>query len=359
MGSLKHISQHLIQWYHRNKRALPWRATNDPYVIWLSEIILQQTRVQQGLPYFKKFVNRYPSVEDLAAASEDEILKMWEGLGYYNRARNLLTAARQVVHEFGGTFPNNYKDLKKLKGVGPYTAAAIASFAFKLPHAVVDGNVFRVLSRLFAISTPIDTTAGKKEFSQLAQKLLDKEQPDTHNQAIMEFGAKLCTSRNPACLLCPLQEECQALQAGKVHNYPVKSKKQKKKKRYFNYLVLRTPSNYYYIQKRGENDIWRNLYEFPLIETNHIPELTELKKTDEWQQLFPQKGYSLQQTSDIQKQTLSHQHIYAVFWHYQIEEARFSTNNLLKIKQEELPDYAFPKIIVCYLEEKILPLHLK
>ncbi|MEN9699727.1 MAG: hypothetical protein RLZZ301_925 [Bacteroidota bacterium] len=263
---MKAFSSTLISWYEQHKRDLPWRHSLDPYCIWLSEIILQQTRVDQGLAYYYKFTENYPTVTDLAHASETEVLRTWQGLGYYSRARNLHQTAQLVVNEFGGVFPTTYEGLLRLKGIGPYTAAAIASFAYCLPHAVVDGNVFRVLSRYYGIDLPINSTKGKHVFEQLANEVLDKKNPALHNQAIMEFGAIQCKPLSPACNQCPLQESCVAVRQGLVGQLPVKEKKTKVRDRYFVYHVWQDAVGKIPMKQRGAGDIWQGLYEFPLLE---------------------------------------------------------------------------------------------
>ncbi len=249
----------LITWYLQNKRSMPWRETTDPYHIWLSEIMLQQTRVAQGLPYYLAFTKSFPTVFDLANASEDEVLKLWQGLGYYSRARNLHATAKYVANELQGEFPDNYKDLLQLKGVGDYTASAIASICFNEVVPVVDGNVYRVLSRHFGIDTPINSTKGIKEFKELAIELIDHEDPANYNQAIMEFGALQCKPKSPYCIVCPLNESCEALKTGKVDMLPVKLKKQKIKNRYFNYLIFSINDQHTIIQQRTGNGIWKGL----------------------------------------------------------------------------------------------------
>ena len=261
------FSKVLLQWYLQNKRDLPWRNTTNPYPIWLSEIILQQTRVAQGMPYFLKFTTAFPTIFELANADEETVLKLWQGLGYYSRARNLHKTAQIVAFEFNGVFPNSYADLLKLKGIGTYTAAAIASFSYNEAVPVVDGNVFRVLSRYFDIETDISTSEAKSEFATLAYELLPKDKAYLFNQAIMEFGALHCVPKNPDCTNCIFKDSCLALQKKKVSLLPVKSKKLKVTKRYFNYLVYSDDENKTIIQKRTDKGIWHNLYEFPLIET--------------------------------------------------------------------------------------------
>jgi A/G-specific adenine glycosylase len=257
----------LLAWYPRHRRDLPWRHTRDPYAIWLSEVILQQTRVAQGLPYYETFLRAYPTVQDMAAAPEAEVLRYWQGLGYYSRARNMHRTARQVVEEYGGLFPNNYAGLLKLRGVGPYTAAAIASFAFDEAVAVLDGNVYRVLARLFGLHSDIAAPSSRKEFQAVADQHIPASAPADFNQAIMEFGAIQCTPAKPDCLFCPMQASCWALQHGQVALLPVKSKAKKARTRYFHYFVLRHGDSVY-LRERGEKDIWQGLYDFALAETD-------------------------------------------------------------------------------------------
>ena len=253
-------------WYQSHHRDLPWRHTKDPYAIWLSEIILQQTRVEQGLPYYLKFIHNYPQVQQLAMASQQEVLNLWQGLGYYSRGRNLHATAQQITSDFGSIFPNTYRGLLQLKGVGPYTAAAIASFAYNQPHAVLDGNVFRVLSRYFGVEEPINSAVGKPIFEALAQELLDTKNPAQHNQAIMEFGALQCKPVSPNCSACPVLATCHAYRENQVASLPVKLKKVKVKKRYFVYHLIPNAQQQLAYQRRGAKDIWEGLYEFPLKE---------------------------------------------------------------------------------------------
>ena len=258
------FSSNIIDWYKNYKRDLPWRNTTNPYKIWLSEVILQQTQVKQGLPYYEKFIATFPDVSDLAEAKEEHILKLWQGLGYYSRARNLHYAAKQIHSR--GFFPNNYDDILSLKGVGEYTAAAIASFAFKLPHAVVDGNVFRLLARFYGIDIPINTSKGKKHFTELAQSLIIKDKPDIFNQAIMEFGSQMCRPKQPNCPNCPLQNECLAYANSTIHLLPIKKGKVKVKTVYFDYFFFKTKTETL-VNQRIAKGIWQNLYEFPLIQS--------------------------------------------------------------------------------------------
>lgn len=310
MSSLSWFSHRLVPWYREHRRALPWRETRDPYRIWLSEVILQQTRVDQGLAYWQRFVAKWPTVADLAAAREDEVLKQWQGLGYYSRARNLLGAARQVMAEHGGAFPATHAGLLALKGVGDYTAAAIASISFGAPEAVVDGNVYRVLARVFGIDTPIDSTAGRKRFKELATRLVDPEHPGDHNQAVMELGATVCTPRNPTCLLCPVQPKCIAFAGGRIADLPVKQGTARTRDRFFNYLHVRRDGNLYLRQRTGK-DIWQGLFELPLIESEHPltgPAFAPLLE----ERLGP--GWTVEAHSKEAKHVLSHQVIHACFW---------------------------------------------
>ena len=277
----KEFARLLIEWYHEHKRDLPWRNTNDPYLIWISEIILQQTRVAQGYAYYQRFIERFPNLESLAAAEENEVLKYWQGLGYYSRARNLHQAAISV----NGVFPVKYEDILKLKGVGTYTAAAICSFAYNQPHAVVDGNVYRVLSRFFGINEPIDSRKGKKIFASLAHDLLDKIQPALYNQAIMDFGALQCTPLSPDCTVCPFKNRCFAFNHNMVSSLPIKQNKTKTSERFFYYLLIRDNGNIY-LNKRTENDIWKNLYELPLIESNTALAVDDFIRKQEFASIF-------------------------------------------------------------------------
>jgi A/G-specific adenine glycosylase len=309
------FSKTLIQWYLQNKRDLPWRNSTNPYIIWLSEIMLQQTRVAQGLPFFLRFTEAFPIVFDLANASEEQVLKLWQGLGYYSRARNLHKTAKQIAFELNGEFPKNYNDLLQLKGVGEYTAAAIASFAYNENVPVVDGNVFRVLSRYFDIETDIASAGGKKEFTQLASELLPKGKANEFNQAIMEFGALLCVPKNPDCQNCVFNDSCLALQKKKVAHLPVKSKKLKVRHRFFNYLVFSDSNNNTLIQKRTQKGIWHNLYEFPLLETEIIETEENILALIKNQNFIKN---SIQNIQLFNPQTivhkLSHQHLNIKFW---------------------------------------------
>ncbi|MBI1838621.1 MAG: A/G-specific adenine glycosylase [Flavobacteriia bacterium] len=337
----------ITDWYRQNKRNLPWRSTKNPYKIWLSEIILQQTRVDQGLNYYYKFIHNYPTIIDLANAEEIDILNDWQGLGYYSRARNLHFTAKQITSERKGLFPDSYQEILKLKGVGEYTAAAIASFAFELPHAVLDGNVYRVLSRVFDIELAIDSTEGKKIFTKLTQDLLPKSDVSTYNQGIMEFGALQCIPVNPECEICPIAMKCFAKKNNTILNRPVKQNKIKIKTRYLYYLIF-NENNYTYIEKRTHKDIWQHLYQFPLIESENIIAFTELKH------IIATKYNSeiIQYNSDY-KHILSHQKLITTFIHIN----NFPTNfeeNWVKIKVSDIQDYPIPRLIEKYLEEHVI-----
>lgn len=351
------ISNKITDWYRVNKRDLPWRATRDPYKIWLSEIILQQTQVKQGLPYYNKFVCAYPNVQALAKAHEDEVLKLWQGLGYYSRARNLHFTAKYISEELKGDFPNSFKELIKLKGVGEYTAAAIASFAYDEAVPVVDGNVYRVLSRLFGIDTPINTTEGVKRFKEKAHQIFNVDNPAEHNQAIMEFGALLCKPKSPDCMFCPFQYDCVAYQSGKVIELPIKLKKLKRRKRYFNYLIVKNDSQNILIHQRLEKDIWQKLFQFPLIETN--AKLNNLD-TD-----LVTKALSLNQNftpliskinADAYKHVLSHQDIFADFWLIEVHDNHeiAKSNGFISTSLQHLDKYAVPILIDKFMREHFL-----
>lgn len=346
------ISQTLIGWYNLNKRELPWRETKNPFKIWISEIILQQTRVAQGYDYYVRFIETFPDIVQLANADEDTILKLWQGLGYYSRARNLHTAAKQVRDNFGGKFPDRYEDILSLKGVGDYTAAAIASFAFDLPHAVVDGNVFRVLSRLFAINTPIDTSAGKRLFTDLANELLDKEQPGEYNQSIMDFGAIQCVPVSPDCTICPLADRCLALSHKQVSLYPVKQGKTKVKERFFNYLDIHFGPNTY-LHKRTGNDIWKNLYELPLIETDKDITIEELQNTETFHTILQNVGtISIHPMSFSMKHVLSHRIIHARFYRIEITDDTELKDKYIKTSTSSVGDYAISRLVDRYFEQQ-------
>ncbi|WP_428743559.1 A/G-specific adenine glycosylase [Tenacibaculum sp.] len=345
------LANKLIYWYLQNKRELPWRKTNDPYRVWLSEIMLQQTRVAQGLPYFLKFTEAFPTVFDLAKANEGKVLKLWQGLGYYSRARNLHFTAKYIVKELNGVFPENYKGLLQLKGVGDYTASAIASICYDEPVAVVDGNVYRVLSRYFGIATPINSTKGIKEFKELAQTLIDASQPGVYNQAIMDFGALHCKPQNPLCNECPVSDSCVALAKNSINDLPVKEKKIKIKKRYFNYLVPITDDNQTVLEERTGKGIWQGLYQFPLLEAKNEIDEKELIKHEQFIKLFPQETtVSLFNNENIVHK-LSHQHLITRFWVVKTKDVNGKTMSWSKVKKQPVP-VLIDKFLEEYLNEE-------
>ena len=323
------------QWYLQHKRNLPWRETTNPYYIWLSEIILQQTRVEQGRAYYERFVRTFPTVQDLANATEESVLLLWQGLGYYSRARNLHKAAKQIADL--GRFPSDYKSILSLPGIGPYTAAAIASFAFGQPYAVLDGNVFRVLSRYFAIDTPIDSTEGKKEFKALADELLDRKRPALYNQAIMDFGAMLCKPVGADCGACPLCDGCLAYAQSQVQSLPVKGKKTEQRTRHFSYVYLCTDKEEVLLRRRTGNDIWCGLYEFPLVESEAELPLSAL------QQRFPQGRWTLLRKGFVHQ--LTHQRLVVNFYRLQLPAKDPSLTGIW-VKESELQNYAMPQLLV-------------
>lgn len=344
------FSKTLIKWYLQNKRDLPWRNTTDPYQIWLSEIMLQQTRVAQGLPYFLSFTSSFPTVFDLAKADEEQVLKLWQGLGYYSRARNLHGTAKHIASELNGIFPDNYNDLLKLKGVGEYTAAAIASFSHNEVVPVVDGNVFRVLSRYFDIETDIASSGAKKEFTALAKELIPKDNPAIFNQSIMEFGALQCVPKNPNCEICVLNSGCLALKYNKVNELPVKLKKTKVRNRYFNYIVFSDENQDLIIRKRIEKGIWHNLYEFPLIETESEIDFETISKLilEEYSgkntilSIMP-----LNKSKILHK--LSHQHLFVDFYKVEVQGVLEGA-----ISYESMISYPFPIVIYNFIEKDLL-----
>lgn len=341
------FNQELLQWYRENKRDLPWRNTTDAYVIWLSEIILQQTRVEQGLPYFNRFLETYPDVSSFAAAHEDDILKLWQGLGYYSRGRNMLKTAQLVQELYNGTFPNTYDQLIKLKGIGEYTAAAISSFSSNEAKAVVDGNVYRVLARYIGIEEPINSTKGKKIFQEAANDFLNKKNPGLHNQAMMELGATICKPKNPVCGICPVREGCYAFKHNAINSLPVKLNKVKVKERYFNYFLF-TDGDKVLINKRNDSDIWANMYDLPMVETTALLTPEALFTHPEVIAYF---GNELQVTdlSPVKKHILTHQRLFV----------RLITlkNKPLRLKEQwmyssvkDIENKAIPKIVFIFLK---------
>ncbi|AXG68481.1 adenine DNA glycosylase [Kordia sp. SMS9] len=340
------FSKEIIHWYRQNKRDLPWRKTKDPYRIWLSEIMLQQTRVAQGLPYYQKFTEAFPTVYDLAKAEESQVLKLWQGLGYYSRARNLHYTAKDIVENYNGQFPNTYKGLIQLKGVGDYTASAIASICFEEVAPVVDGNVYRVLSRYFNVDLPINSTEGIKKFKELAFEVIDREEPADFNQAIMEFGAVQCKPQSPYCIICPLSESCEGLKQQRVNMLPVKLKKTKVKHRWFNYLVVVSNQAETLLEERKGKGIWQGLYQFPLLETEKAVEDVESHRT-KIAEIMNLNDFSITAFNQKEKiHKLSHQHLHTTFW---IVE---TTENLKKgILLQEIRKYPVPILIGNFIEE--------
>ncbi|AWH84739.1 A/G-specific adenine glycosylase [Flavobacterium album] len=359
------FSKSLIQWYLQNKRDLPWRKTIAPYRIWLSEIMLQQTRVAQGLPYFLKFTEAFPTVQDMAAAPEEQVLKLWQGLGYYSRARNLHATAKQVAFEMDGKFPDSYKGLLTLKGVGDYTAAAIASIAYGEPVPVVDGNVYRVLARYFGIETDISSSGAKKQFTEVAASLLPKDDAATFNQAMMEFGALQCVPKNPDCGVCIFNKDCVAFNTGRVNQLPVKLKKTKVTDRFFNYLIVKDAAGNTAVNKRTAKGIWHNLYEFPLIETEGELSVEEMKQMiiayfkpprhsgtgspEEGKATQPDTGFVPADITLLNRERilhkLSHQHLSIRFWEIEADVALPDA-----ISREEAMKYPFPIVIYNFME---------
>ena len=338
------FTENLTSWYSANKRDFPWRNTKDPYRIWLSEIILQQTQIKQGLPYYQAFVKRFPKVHDLAQASQDDVLKLWQGLGYYSRARNLHETAKHVAFELNGVFPTSYSELLKLKGVGDYTASAIASICFNEPKAVLDGNVYRVLSRYFGVDAPINTTSGFKVFRALAQDNLDVKKPAMYNQAIMDFGATQCTPKKAGCNTCPLITTCAAYSTGRVNELPVKIKAKKPKNRYFNFLVYLSKDKKTIVEQRKANGIWKHLYQFPLIESEKALLYSTLKDrlNSELKVDFDLRLYNKQDV--VHK--LSHQHLHTKFWIIDLNQLPQKG-----ISIAQLNHYAVPVVIENFIKD--------
>ena len=334
------FSDRILKWYARNRRQLPWRNTKNPYKIWLSEIILQQTRMAQGIPYYLDFISKYPSIFDLAAAQEEDILKTWQGLGYYSRARNLHATAQYIAQERNGIFPDNYDDLLTLKGIGDYTASAIASICFDEARPVIDGNVYRVLSRCFDVDLAIDSTAGKKHFKELAQNVMAPEHIGDYNQGLMEIGATVCTPKSPACHQCPVAELCLAFARKTIADRPVKKSRPAVRNRYFEYLVYLDRKQHTLLQKRIVKDIWKNLYEFPLIETDRAEDIKHLKTRIRANNELP-KSSEIVYLSDMDRQhKLSHQTLHARFW-----LVRIPTQLQKGIPVNALDDFPVPVLI--------------
>lgn len=342
------FTQKLLDWnLTQNNRSMPWKGEPDPYRIWLSEIILQQTRVEQGWAYYERFIHQFPTVHHLAAASLEQVYKLWEGLGYYTRCKNLYETARKIVADHKGSFPSSYDQILQLKGIGPYTAAAIASFAFKLPYAVVDGNVQRILSRYFGINTPIDTGEGKKLYTELAQALLDTDDPGAYNQAIMDFGATVCKPQRPLCNECVQKHDCQAFAHGWVDELPVKEKILVKRTRWFNYFVIEL-DNQVYINQRNGKDIWTNLFEFILHESDKSLAGTESlqQQLKDW---VGHSGFLIRDISPPYKQQLTHQTIHGQFITVQLAKPPSKPSSSILVSKDLLTTYAFPKMLNAFM----------
>ncbi len=345
-----YFTEQLLHWHkHDNDRILPWKEEQDPYKIWLSEIILQQTRVEQGMPYYLRFVAAYPTIQDMAEADDDEVFKLWQGLGYYNRCKNMLGTARYISNELKGVFPSSYEDILSLKGVGAYTAAAISSFAYGLPQAVVDGNVYRVLSRYWGIDTPIDSTEGKKQFAALAAQLLSKKESASYNQAIMDYGSMVCKPKAPLCDECLFAKKCTALKQELVTLLPVKAKSMKVRNRYFHYVVLEYHDKIW-VRKRGEGDIWQNLYEPLLFEGSLV-----LDKKSTTQLLRKEKlTFDVLNYEGEYKQRLTHQAIHFQFYTCKLKEQHDIENSNGKwVFKQDIKSLSFPKTVVSFFEKKL------
>jgi A/G-specific adenine glycosylase len=349
----QYFQNRLFLWNkHQNKRLMPWKAEKDPYKIWLSEIILQQTRVEQGWDYYNRFVLAFPDIKKLAAAAEQKVFKLWEGLGYYTRCKNLIATAKFIAKERQGKFPDNYTDILNLKGIGPYTAAAIASFAYNLPHAVVDGNVFRVLSRFFGIDIAVDSTNGKNVFTALAESLLDKKQPGIYNQAIMDFGAVVCKPKNPVCTACPLKAKCAAYLEERVDELPVKAGKMIKKQRWFYYFIIGYREKIY-VRKRAAKGIWENLFEFVLLETDKAYTVDEIMNAAFITNITRNKKPAVLHRSKMYKQQLTHQTIHGNFIQLTVH-SKPSLADYEAVTYKQLVKLPFPRLITAYLAENEL-----
>lgn len=350
------VTHILINWYNKNKRQLPWRNSSDPYIVWVSEIILQQTRVDQGLEYFNLFVARFPDVFSLASASEQEVLRYWQGLGYYSRARNMQVAANTIVEDFNGTFPKSSRELLKLKGIGPYTAAAIASICYGEATPVVDGNVMRVIARLSGITLAVNTPEGYRAVYEAALQLMDGAQAGTFNQALMEFGALQCTPRKPMCESCPLLHYCKAFQNHSVELLPLKIKPAKPRDRHFNFLAIlkndESEGREIYLNKRTGKDIWKGMYELPLIESPDAMEPEELFRSAGWKTIFGEQDLSISAYSETFRHQLSHQTIHARFVSVHVAEPPAGSAGWQRVEISHLPDYPLPRLIDRYFKQK-------
>jgi len=345
------ITGPLIEWYFKNKRNLPWRETTAPYSVWVSEVILQQTRVNQGLAYYYQFIKEFPDIISLANAPIDKLLKLWQGLGYYSRARNMHHAAREIVTNFNGEFPQRYTDLIKLKGIGDYTASAIASISFGEQSPVLDGNVFRVIARIYGITDSTETSRGKKKFKDILNNLIPKKNPGTFNQALMEFGAIHCIPRNPNCSECIFKSDCFAFNHNLIDHLPIKKQKVKQKHRYFNYLHI-LYKEYTFIEQRTENDIWRLLYQFPLIETDGEFFINELEKTNLWKKIFENLNPQIDIKCFERIHVLTHQKLHVRFYKIHIDKLNdFINTRFIKMHTGKIENKGVPIIIEKYLSQ--------
>ncbi|HMH33523.1 MAG TPA: A/G-specific adenine glycosylase [Puia sp.] len=351
------FTKKLLAWDKRqNTRLMPWKNEKDPYRVWLSEIILQQTRVEQGWTYYEKFIKTFPTVLDLARAPEKKVFKLWEGLGYYSRCRNLIETAKKIAKDHKGKFPSSYEEISELKGIGPYTAAAIASFAFNLPYPVLDGNVHRVLARYFGISTALNTATEKKFYTSLALTLIDKRQPGIFNQALMDFGAVVCKPRQPGCTACVQSADCMAFQNGWVDLLPVKKKKLQRKERWFCYLVIETKKGEVYIRRRNQKDIWEDLYEFVLWERDTPFNEQSIEVPAILHGLLGKYAFTVTGISKTYKQQLTHQTIHGQFIGVRVEQPVPSLKDYQLVKRKQLSQFPFPRLIATYLRESLLAL---
>ncbi len=347
----------LLHWYEKEKRDLPWRNTGDPYKIWVSEIILQQTRVNQGIDYYLRFVSKYPTVSSLAAASEDDVLKMWQGLGYYSRARNMLHTARYIEESLGGKFPRTYQQIRGLKGIGDYTAAAIVSFAFNQPYAVLDGNVMRVYSRLLGIDEPVDSSSGRKKLQLIANDYLPEKNSASYNQAVMELGALICLPKKPFCTQCPIQDQCYAYSHTLTAKLPVKQVKKKIVKRFLNYLVIQSGDSII-MRKRPRGDIWQGLYDFPCIETAAAGTPLALASSKEWRRIFRNRKVIVLSVSSEYRHVLTHRLLLAKFISLKAGRKEIELPEGCEwIKLRNISDYPVPRLIDIYLSENFLNLN--
>ncbi len=343
----------LLHWNsHQNRREMPWKGEKDPYKIWLSEIILQQTRVEQGLEYYKRFVHNFPTVHDLAKAPEQKVFKLWEGLGYCSRCKNLIVTAKIISNQLGGIFPDNYEDIKSLKGIGPYTASAIASFAFNLPYAVLDGNVYRILSRYFGLSTAIDNGEGKKMYAKIAEALLPVKTPGLYNQAIMDFGATVCKPKQPLCISCVQNKDCEAYRHGWINDLPIKEKVLQKKTRWFTYFLVEVDDKIY-IRQRTAGDIWESLYEFVVRETTGPEYFNENAFKLMVNEMTGVKSGEIKFISDEIRQQLTHQTLYARFVIVKLKKPATALRDFQLVDKASLHQYAFPKLIAQFLEQNV------